>query len=202
MNFFILASSLALAVFLSIRFRSHSNQQKKIEEAYWDKERKANFIRKKSLDDLAYITIPESILSMSPVNITPTIESYLQDLRALSKVPIVNLTGISNTDLKLTYGTANITILSDYDFHYTNLVTVLQKLAQNLADVEETALAIEALEFAVSTGTDISKTYYLLASLYQKTNTPGKIEFLIQRAESIPSIMKDSIVHNLKASGL
>lgn len=202
MNFFILASSVTLAVFLSINFRSHSDKQKKAEEAYWDKERKANFVRKKSLDDLAYITIPDSILSMSPINITPAIESYLQDLRALSKVPIVNLTGISNTDLKLTYGTANITILSDYDFHYTNLVTVLQKLAQNLADAEEIALAIEVLEFAVSTGTDVSKTYYLLASLYQKTNTPEKIDFLIQRAESIHSIMKDSIVHNLKASGL
>lgn len=202
MNFFILASSLALAVFLSIRFRSHSEQQKKLEEAYWDKERKANFVRKKSLDDLAYITIPESILSMAPRNITPTIKSYLEDLHSLSKVPIVNLTGISNTDLKLRYGTANITILSDYDFHYTNLVTVLQKLGQNLADADETALAIEVLEFAVSTGTDVSKTYYLLASLYQKINTPEKIAFLIQRAESIPTIMRDSIVHNLKASGL
>ena len=113
---------------------------------------------------------------------------------------IVNLTGYSNTDLKLKYGTANITILSDYDFHYTNLVKLLQKIAELLHDSLEDALAIEVLEFAVSTGTDVSKSYYLLANLYKETGTPEKIDSLIQQAHH--SLMRDAIVENLKAANL
>ena len=113
---------------------------------------------------------------------------------------IVNLTGYTNTDLKLKYGTANITILSDYDFHYTNLVTLLQKLAELLHDNLEDDLAVRVLEFAVSTGTDVSKSYYLLAELYQQMNMSEKIEHLISQAQGIHSLMKDAIVENLRAA--
>ena len=118
--------------------------------------------RKKPLDDLNYITIPEELLSMQPALMTEELQSCLDELKDLSACQIVNLTGYTNTDLKLKYGTANITILSDYDFHYTNLVTLLQKLAELLHDNLEDDLAVRVLEFAVSTGTDVSKSYYLL----------------------------------------
>ena len=124
----------------------------------------------------------------------------LRDLRDLSTSRIVNLTGLTNTDLKLKYGTANINILSDYDFHYTNLVTLLQKLAEQLHDSLEDALAVEVLEFAVSTKTDISKSYYLLAELYREMGTPEKIEHLIAQAQNLNSLMKDTIIENLRAA--
>lgn len=92
----------------------------------------------------------------------------------MSAGKIVNLTGYTNTDLKLEYGTANINILSDYDFHYTNMVTLLQKLAELLHACSEDALAAEVLEFAVSTGTDVSRSYYLLAELYTASRNARK----------------------------
>jgi hypothetical protein len=100
--------------------------------------------------------------------------------------------------LKLEYGTANITILSDYDVHYTNLVTLLQKLAELLHENGEKRLAIEVLEFAVDTGTDVSKSYYLLADLYKENGTPEKISDLVEKARNIKSLLKDSIVQNLQ----
>lgn len=137
---------------------------------------------------------------MHPTCMTEEIDSCLLDLHDLSSCRIVNLTGWTNTDLKLEYGTANITILSEYDFNYTNLVTALQKLAELLHDGGDDAHAIEVLEFAVSTGTDVSKSYYLLADLYKACDTPEKIELLIRRAETIHSLMKNSIVQNLQAA--
>lgn len=201
MNFAFLASCL---LFCAVIYHA-INRSKSIEEnstkAFWQKEQQANFVRKKSLDNLDYIIIPEQILHLSPQSSSEKIKECLKELTELSETPIVNLTGISNTDLKLTYGTANITILSQYDFQYTSMVRILQKLAEELVSLNEKELAVQVLEFSVSTRTDISKTYYLLASLYDEAGTPEKKDFLIQQAERINSIMKDSIVRTLQASG-
>lgn len=201
MNFIILASSLILALVIAISTKRENTAQEQEEINFWTKEHKSNFVRKKPLDNLDYITIPEEILTLQPSNASPQALSYLQDLKDMSSLKIVNLTGISNTDLKLTYGTANITVLSEYDAHYTQLVTILQKLAESLVASDDKESAIRVLEFAISTGSDVSKSYYLLSELYTQSGTPEKISFLIQHAESIQSIMKDSILRNLKASG-
>ncbi len=165
---------------------------------FWERERRANFTRKKSLDGLHYITIPDEILELQPACNSEEINNCLTDLRDLSSCKIVNLTGYTNTDLKLTYGTANINILSDFDIHYTNLVTLLQKLAELLHKNGEDVHAITVLEFAISTGTDVSKSYYLLAQLYQENGTPEKISSLIQQAQNINSLLRDSIVQTLQ----
>lgn len=198
MNLKFLASFLLLCAVVLYTTKRSDKASELAEKKFWDKEYRANSTRKKSLDSLHYITIPESILQMHPVSTTEEIRDYLKDLQDLSALPIVNLTGISNTDLKLTYGTANITVLTEYDSHYTNMVTILHKLAQCLVNAGEMQLAKEVLEFAVSTGTDVSKSYYLLASIYQQEGTPDKIQKLIHSASSLNTMMKDSIIHKLE----
>jgi len=200
MNLFLFSSFTIFCIIFSIALRRTKRIEQNLDQDFWEREQKANFTRKKSLDSLNYITIPEEILQMKPDCMTSEIASCLRDLNDLSAFQIVNFTGYTNTDLKLEYGTANINILSDYDFHYTNLVTLLQKLAELLHDVLEDALAVKTLEFAVSTGTDVSKSYYLLAQLYKETGKPEKIEDLIVQAQNIRSILKDSIVENLRAT--
>lgn len=200
MNFIIISSFLIFSIVFFFALQRSKRAEKKIEQDFWERERRSNCTRRKSLDGLNYITIPEEILDMHPTCMTEEIDSCLLDLHDLSSCRIVNLTGWTNTDLKLEYGTANITILSEYDFNYTNLVTALQKLAGLLHEGGDDAHAIEVLEFAVSTGTDVSKSYYLLADLYKACDTPEKIELLIRRAETIHSLMKNSIVQNLQAA--
>ncbi len=200
MNFFILASTLILACFVGISIAKDKNKQENLEQNYWNKEYKSNFVRKKSLETLNYISIPEEILTLQPAQPTPQILSYIQDLKDLSTLKIVNLTGISNTDLKLTYGTANITVLSEYDAHYTQMVTILHKLAENLADCDDKQNAIRILEYAISTGSDVSKSYYLLADLYTQVGASEKIRSLIPQAERLQSIMKNAILQHLQAA--
>lgn len=201
MNFIVLASTLILGVFVAFSIKNSDFKQENTEQTFWAKEKKSNFVRKKSLEHLNYISIPQSLLFMQPQNPTAQTLSYLQDLNALSSLKIVNLTGISNTDLKLEYGTANITVLTEYDTHYTQMVTILQKLAECLVASGDTALAIEVLEFAISTGSDVSKSYLLLAELYKEVGTSQKIAFLVKQAEGMQSLMKNSILRSLKASG-
>lgn len=200
MNLFLFSSFTIFCIIFSIALHRTKRIEQNFDQDFWEREQKANFTRKKSLDSLNYITIPEEILQMKPDCMTSEIENCLRDLNDLSAFKIVNFTGYTNTDLKLEYGTANINILSNYDFHYTSLVTLLQKLAELLHDVLEDALAIKVLEFAVSTGTDVSKSYYLLAQLYQEAGMSEKIEKLIAQAQNIRSILKDTIVENLRAT--
>ena len=128
------------------------------------------------------------------------VQEYKELLTYLSTQPIVNLTGFTNTDLKLEYGTANITPLSQYDQNYTALVRTLQQWAELLmkADLREEAETV--LSYAVSIGTDVSHTYYALAEIYASRAEYDKIAALIRQAETLRSALSKSIVRTLQES--
>ena len=127
-------------------------------------------------------------------------EEYRSLLTSLSTQPIVNLTGFTNTDLKLEYGTANITPLSQYDQNYTVLVRTLQQWADLLLDSGLTDDAETVLAYAVSIGTDVSHTYYALAKIYDGRKEYDKIADLIHCAEGLRSALRNSIVRTLQES--
>ncbi len=132
MKFFILAS---LILFGLLIYRSSKKQRKQRtleEQSFWEKENMANNVRRKPLDDLNYITIPWESLPSEIMMENEQTQQCINTLRELSKNPIVNLTGYTNTDLKLKYGTANITILTEYDQNYTLFARTLQKWAELL----------------------------------------------------------------------
>lgn len=197
MDFLLIASFLIFSIVFFLRLNHVKSVESKAYDEFWARENKANYTRKKPLDNLNYVTIPDELLHMKPENSNEELEDCIKSLNDLSEYKIVNLTGYTNTDLKLEYGTANITILSDYDFHYTNLATLLQRLAEKLHESGNDALAIMTLEFAVSTNTDVSKSYYLLAQLYTDAHTPEKIFDLMESAQNIKSIQRDAILKRL-----
>ena len=128
----------------------------------------------------------------------PKVEDYKQIILTLKDLPIVNFTGISNTELKLRYGAPNIDLLTQYDQNYTLLVRTLQQWAQLLYDAGYLTEACQMLEFAVSTGTDISSTYRLLCRIYKEQHTPEKIGSLYPIAEVLNSAMQKTIVRILQ----
>ena len=77
----------------------------------------------------------------------PRIEDYRQIILSLKDQPIVNFTGLTNTELKLQYGAPNITLLTTYDQNYTLLVRTLQQWAQALYDGGFSKEACQLLEF-------------------------------------------------------
>lgn len=198
MKFPFFASFLIFCLWLSYEIHKHRNQEAKSRDAFWEKEAAANNTRRKSLDDLDYIRIPFDSLPMDTLKEDPAIMQCHETLHELSASPIVNLTGISNTDLKLTYGAPNIDLLSCYDQRYTLLARTLQDWAAALAGKDFPLEAVSVLEFAVSTHTDVSASYKLLSSLYQKQGCPEKIRDLIPIAESLNSGMKKHILSLLE----
>ena len=198
MKFPFFASFLIFCLWLSYEIHKHRNQEAKNRDAFWEKEAAANNTRRKSLDHLDYIKIPFDALPMDALKEDPVILQCHETLRELSASPIVNLTGISNTDLKLTYGAPNIDLLSCYDQRYTLLARTLQNWAAALAGKDFPLEAVAVLEFAVSTHTDVSASYKLLSSLYLKQGCPEKIRDLIPVAESLNSGMKKHILSILE----
>ena len=196
MNFSVFASFMIFVVFLvwlQYEIKKHNRYDEKKHKEYLAREKKANSTRKQSLDNLSYITIPLETFPMDLLTSDEMIQEYHETLYHLSKEKIVNFTGISNTDLKLEYGVANLPTLTHYDQCYTLLVRTLQSFANRLYENGYEKECVPILEFAVNTGTDISGTYKLLATIYVKNDEKEKLDSLKSKTGALNSAMKKPI---------
>jgi hypothetical protein len=126
------------------------------------------------------------------------LKTLQNNIKNLVPVPILNLTGLSNTDLKLTYGVANLNFLMQCDSNYTLLIQNLYKWGSYLYDHNKWKEAVIVLEFGIRCRSDISKNYILLAQLYKIMGVPEKIDDLIQSAQTLNSLTKEYILGELK----
>ncbi|MCR5720203.1 MAG: hypothetical protein K6F84_06510 [Lachnospiraceae bacterium] len=198
MNFAILASVIILGIAVSLANRMNNSKETKAENDFWERERKSNFVRKKSLDSLDYITIPLDKLPVDILNEDSTVKDCINRLRVLSECKIVNFTGYTNTDLKLEYGTANISLLSEYDESFTELAHILSIWEQKLFKEGFFDETKSICEYAVSIGSDVKSSYLDLADIYLNENTPEKIDELIEKARGLKSANAPVITRLLK----
>lgn len=200
MNFVINASVLLFSAVVALYLFKDKKSKNNPQKDFWEKEQAANSTRRQSLDNLDYITIPVEAFPMELLPDVSKADDYKQIIRSLSELPVVNFTGLTNTELKLRYGAPNIDLLSSYDQNYTLLVRTLQQWAQLLYDAGHIDEARHMLEFAVSTGTDVSATYRLLCQIYKEQHTPEKIGNLYPVAEVLKSATQKTIVRILQES--
>lgn len=198
MTFGIFASFLVFCAWLAYEISKHKKKQNDALESFWDKERMANASRRKSLDQLNYIRVPWDKLPTTILTDLEAVSTSIASIRALDQLKILNLTGISNTELKLQYGAANLSSLTEYDYNYTLLVRSLQKWGEALLQNNFSREAKSVFEFAIETNTDVSATYKQLAQIYLSLGEPHKIDLLMERAQSLNSMMKTSIIHSLQ----
>ncbi|MBP5309111.1 MAG: hypothetical protein ILN61_02215 [Lachnospiraceae bacterium] len=175
--------------------RSHA----KIMQDYFKRENEANNTRKQPLDDLEYIKIDLSKLPTQAYDDDDLIKECIKDITRLCEESIVNFTGLTNTDLKLKYGPANLPFLQQCDLNYTQLVRILNTWANRLFELNDHDSALIVSEYAISLKADISNIYYMASDIYIEKGTPEKILSLIEIAEELNSVMKDHIVENLRS---
>lgn len=203
MSFVFFASFIIFCFWLKYQLRKSRESDEKSTRDFWEKESRANSVRKKSLESLNYVNFPFDRL--------PTEESFgdndvpvsLLTLRSLEGKKLVNLNGISNTDLKLEYGTANITILSEYDNNYAVFVKNIYELSLCLYDSHRKEEALFLLEEAIPTGTDSLSHYRLLARIYREKKDTTKLNQLKESANALPShsLTKNAILRELEDAG-
>lgn len=191
-----LACILVFVFWLTYELRKNSSSAKK-EKSFLELDAEANSVRKKPLDTLHYITIPiESLPFFSGID--EKLTSYQETIQNLSKKPIVNLSGITNVDLKMEYGAANLPILSQYDQNFTLLARTLLQWGTRLHELGYQKEAIQVLSFGIDCQTDARGNYILLAQLYQQQGNTDAIYHLIQVAETLRTSQKNGICRDLK----
>lgn len=180
-------------IWLSYQLKKNSRK----DDSFWKRETEANNVRRQSLDDLDYITIPlDSLPFFSGIDENLTIiQNSIQDLASCT---IVNLSNYTNTDLKFMYGAGNLPALTEYDQNFTLLVRTLHKWSEKLLALGYEDAAVQVLEYAVSIKSEVTSDYLTLAKLYQTRHTPEKLSALFETAASLDSLLKDHLVKQLK----
>ena len=174
-------------IILNVTIRKNDSRQTKREEDFWGQERAANFARRKDISNLEYLTIPH--------NLHTEAEEILVNL---SNCKMLNLAGITNTELKLTYGAANLEELSEYDDNFTRFVQAVSAYGTELVEAGQTSDARELLELAVSYHADAVNIYTTLAKIYQEAGETDKIQDLIRYASEINTIASKMITEKLQ----
>lgn len=185
-------------IWVNVKTKRGTENNSKWDTAYWEKERKASFVRRKDISDLDYITISEEELPFSDT--AEGEEKYRQDeVRRTLSCKSLNLSGMSNADIKLKYGTANFPELSMYDQNYILLIRNLglwgSYLHKNCEGQDSRAKII--LERAVSLGSDIKDTYVSLTEIYLAEHHPEKVQELIRHVEDSDFDLKTSLLRTL-----
>lgn len=197
MNLLIFASFMVFGFWLTVQLKKSRNLNEKAEVDFWENESLANSVRKKQLEDSDFVKFPFDKLpteeSFAP-NPVPESLSILQDL---AEKKMVNLNGISNTEVKKRFGTANITILSEYDSNYESFVKHIYLLCQHLYDIDRKEEALMLSEETILTGTDSLSHYKLIIRIYQEQGNPAGIDWLREKAEELHSITKGAILRAL-----
>lgn len=172
------------------------NRDRAKKDAFWKKESEANATADKDLSSLSYIPLSPALSEITAD--TPELKELKQSLMDFKDKPVVNLTGITNTDLKLRYGASNIGLLSQYDQNFSDLCILVQSFGKSLLDAGQPDDARIVFEYGVSIGSDITDTYVMLAYLYLECHQAYRIDALITNAEKLNSLSKDTIILKLK----
>jgi len=201
--FFILIVGTTLAI--QIMMRKNKVDFKKDIEDIAERERKANLSRKKEIDKALYITPNPSVLPIKTYDESKENKKIkkAQEI-AVRKAHLTMIRfdePISNTDLKLKYGLANLEIITMYEEHYNSYMQALTLWAELLIEKNNLIDAEKVLCEAINLKSDLSKTYMLLIDVYKKTNNSKKLQNIIKLVEKSNLKLKSKILnyHNVNS---
>ncbi len=167
---------------------------------FWAREAAANNTRRVNPDTLPYIQVPLENFPLGKYDDEDLRQQELT-LQELSQKKILNLTGMTSTQLKETYGPANLPLLDECDMNFTELAKTVYRYGLRLHELGKEDDAVTVLEYGISILTDISGNYKLLASLYFSRGENEKISALKTSGEKLNSLMKASILASLEEYG-
>jgi len=162
----------ALIIIFTIVTKSKFRGYGKDFEEYVEKEREANAVRRKPINDSDFY-IPD--LSVFPLKedkgedtaVMRTQREFLKraENRMMSFDP-----PLSNAELKLRFGTLNLEHITEYEENFYQFNYAVNNWADALLEAGDTATAEKVLRGGVACGTETGKTYTMLADIYFKSN--------------------------------
>lgn len=200
-----LAFTLLFAVYLHYQIRKNDKARPEKDDLI-KIETKANFTRKADISNLNYLKIPFERLPFGKVSTDELVPddrkreiiSCEKMILSLKDAKILNLTGITNTELKLSYGAANLPFLMLYDENFSKLSRALNKWGKLLYESKEASAAKQVLELAVDFGCDIEEIYLILAKIYKEENNPSSLSSLKSKLDFFDDRRRESLLRKLE----
>lgn len=199
MKLLTLTSIVLMGLVINNAIRRSNARSKKAMDEFWERERSSFKAPSRSVSDLEYITFPDDL----PLNIStddPQIKEYQETLVNITKNKVLDLSGISNTDIRMAYGSKNMEELSRADQRYTTLCRSLNSLSKAYMRTGHSAEALTLLRFAISCGSDIKESWMLLGQYHMDRDEREEMDKLIEKAAGLPedSHTKKDILKELK----
>ena len=166
------------------------------------KERKANLSRKKEIDKTLFVVPDKEILPIRDYADTEENKKIIKAQQLAQKKSELTMIRfdepISNTDLKLKYGLANLDNITIYEEHYNSYMQCLVNWADLLIQRENLTDAEIILKESMRLKCDLSKAYILLIDIYKKTNKLTELKNLISYVENSNINLKSKIINYSK----
>ena len=185
MKLLTLTSIVLMGLVINNAIRRSNARSKKAMDEFWERERSSFKAPSRSVSDLEYITFPDDL----PLNIStddPQIKEYQETLVNITKNKVLDLSGISNTDIRMAYGSKNMEELSRADQRYTTLCRSLNSLSKAYMRTGHSAEALTLLRFAISCGSDIKESWMLLGQYHMDRDEREEMDKLIEKASALP----------------
>ncbi len=185
MNLLPLTSILLFCVILNYAIRKSNIRDRDDSLHSSGKNRHKTSTLPKPISEIHFISFPEDLLTEITIE-NPKIIDNLTTLRRLSKTQVINLDGMTNDEIRDTYGEQNFETLSMADQRYMTLCRVLKTLAD---ECFRNGLSFEAekfLLFAVDTNTDFLPIWQSLGEYYLNTGRSDSLKALYDKAFSLP----------------
>lgn len=163
---------------------------------FWDREAKANNVRRADISSLDYMQPDLTRLPLKQARELGCTD-LTDRLEALAERRIINLSEYTNTDLKMMYGPANLDELSNYDSNYIELIRLLNSLGDAMLEKDCIDAAKSFYEYGISIGSDITNTFVQLGHIYMEQGDYNAFDYLLQHADKIKSLSGSIIITKL-----
>ena len=193
-----LTAFMVFIIVIAILRGKTTRAQKERTDAFWNRENEANSARRVDLSTITYYSFDPSGIPAAPENDASLCAAY-EEIEASSKKQMLNLNGISNTDLKLTYGPQNLDALTIYGDNYSALENAVLKYGIALHDAGYLKEAIRTLEKGIMLPTDLIQNYMKLADYYEEEGAGHKLSDLAVLAEkNLTGFALDTVLKRLQ----
>jgi hypothetical protein len=174
-----------IVISLKHHFRKKSAKQENIYKDFLDAEREADFARRKDLSPDDYLKVDVNILPVREYPDSPEynrVTARQNNVIESARLPMIcDVRKLSNRELKLKYGMANLDTIVTYEENYDRFIHNLLEWSEALISLGVPADAAAVLEAAIGYRCDRSHAYTTLADM---TTERDKLVLLCEKAQS------------------
>lgn len=185
------------AIVLNIASSVTRTKDKKKIEDFIAEQNDITIVPRTKLDEINFVKCDISRIKFQTV--AEDTKEQIDNLLNLSHSKLANFKGVTNQQLKKTYGNNNFDEVLSYQNNYDELLKSLVYTAELLSRDGDDRSAISLLQTSISLGNDVTKNYTLLADLYDKNKMRKEMFSLIDSVKENKEISQGKIMAHISS---